>query len=286
MPHDQPVIRVQSKDGHRFELIHVPAGNVRQTMIFLPGMGLSARHYITYAQALAKYGVEVFIHEWRGIGSSNVRAARQVDWGYRELLEFDLYSAIDTITGDQWRERLIIGGHSLGSQFACMLAAMRPERCGALALVAGGAPYWRVFGPAMKLVMLGVMIGFPLVAAVRGHYPGKSLGFAGREARSVISDWCQSARTGQYRPSGIDSDLEAGMRDLEAPVIAIKMADDWFVPNTSLHWLTGKLAGCEVTHRVIEATVDCPADHYGWMRDPGSTVGSIIEWMDGDSLGR
>ena len=286
MPHDQPVVAVKTADGHRFEMIHVPADSPRQTMIFLPGMGLSARHYIAFAQALAECGVQVFIHEWRGIGSSNVRASRPVDWGYRDLLELDLYSAVDTVIGNQVNERLIIGGHSLGSQFACMLAAMRPENCSALALVAGGSPYWRVFGPAMKGVMLGVMIGFPFIAAVRGHYPGKSLGFAGREARGVIGDWCRSARTGEYRPGGIDIDLEAGMRQLAVPAIGIRMADDWFVPDSSLQWLTGKLAACDVTHREIKATDECPADHYGWMKQPDLTVGSMIEWMDGDSLAR
>ncbi len=284
MPHDQPVVAVRADDGHRFELIHVPAEAPSQTVYFLPGMGLSARHYIDFGQALAENGIEVFIHEWRGIGSSNVRAARICDWGYRELLEMDLDIALAAACKQSGQDRVIIAGHSLGSQFACMLAALKPERCNALALIAGGSPYWRVFDWHMKLVMIAVMFGFPLVASIRGHYPGKSLGFAGRESRGVISDWTRSARTGEYRPRGVDTDLEAGMRKLTVPAIGINMAEDWFVPDASLHWLTGKLSGCNVEHRTIEASENFPADHYAWMKQPEATVNELLGWVKRGSL--
>ena len=35
-------------------------------------------------------GVAVVMHEWRGIGSSDRRAGRRCNWGYRELLQDDL----------------------------------------------------------------------------------------------------------------------------------------------------------------------------------------------------
>ena len=35
---------------------------------------------------LAAQGIAVFVHEWRGNGSSTQRAGRRQDWGYRELL--------------------------------------------------------------------------------------------------------------------------------------------------------------------------------------------------------
>ncbi len=284
MPHDQPVIAIETEDGHRFELIHVPAEQPRQTVFMLAGMGLSARQYIDFGRALAEHGIEVFIHEWRGIGSSNVRAARVCDWGYRELLELDLATALETVCEQSDRERVIIAGHSLGSQFACMLAAMKPERCDALTLIAGGSPYWRLFDWKMKLVMIAVMAGFPLIAGIRGHYPGKSLGFAGREARGVIADWTRSARTGDYRPVGVDTDLEAAMRKLAVPAIGINMAEDWFVPDESLHWLTSKLARCRVEHRTVEAGEHFPSDHYAWMKQPDETVDELIGWMERVSL--
>lgn len=280
MPHTQPVLPVNTADGHRFELIHIPSDSAGEPLLFLPGMGLSARQYIDFARPLADSGIDVFIHEWRGVGSSNVRAARRSDWGYRELLEVDLAASIAAITERTGHEGLILGGHSLGSQFACMLAALNPDSCRALVLIAGGSPYWRQFGIGMKLVMLSVIAGFPLIATLRGHYPGKRLGFAGREAKGVILDWTRSAWTGRYRPRGIGSDLESAMAEVRAPVLAINMADDWFVPDDSLRWLTRKLQADKVTHMTMEGDEEEKADHYRWMKQPRRIADTVVAWLN------
>jgi len=277
MPHDQPVIPVTSGDGHRFELIHVAAARRRQTMLFLPGMGLSARLFIRFARSLAERGIDVFIHEWRGNGSSNRRASRQSNWGYRELLE-DIEASRRAVT-ERAAEGHLLAGHSLGSQFACLSAALDPDNCLGLVIVAGGSPYWKSFPLPMKTVMLTTMFAFPALGSAIGYYPGKRLGFAGNEARGVMADWARSARSGRYEPAGIERDLEARLRELRLPVLAIDMVDDWFVPTGSLEWLTGKLAGCEVKTRVIEAAGDDrKADHYAWMKHPGPTAEAIEEW--------
>jgi len=114
-----------------------------------------------------------------------------------------------------------------------------------------------------------------------GYYPGKRVGFAGTEARSVIGDWVRSARTGRYEPSGIEADLESGMAALDLPVLAVDMADDWFVPTESLRWLSDKLAGCDVTEKTVSARyMDRKADHYAWMKHPASTADAIARWLD------
>lgn len=280
MPHNQPVIAVEARDGHRFELIHVPSDAARASLLFLPGMGLSARQYIHFAKVLAEQDIEIFIHEWRGIGSSSCRASRHSDWSYRELLDEDLTAASDAICKQTGKDAIVIGGHSLGSQFACLKAAMAPDLYNALILVAGGSPYWRTFGLRMKLLMAMVIAGFPMIAGAMGYYPGKKLGFGGREARGVISDWARTARTGRYRLSGMNTDLEAALADLQMPVLAINMADDWFVPESSLKWLTGKLEQCDVSHHTLVAESNgSTADHYAWMHTPEATVACVAKWM-------
>jgi predicted alpha/beta hydrolase len=277
MPHDQPVIEVTVADGHRFELIDVPAERAAHILLFLPGMGLSARLFIPFARSLAKRGFHVYIHEWRGNGSSNRRASRDVDWGYAELLD-DLAAARAAIVA-RGHGDLFLGGHSLGSQLACLSAALEPDGCRGLVIAAGGSPYWRVFPLPMKLVMIGVMSVFPVLGAAFGYYPGKRVGFAGNEARQVMSDWARSARSGRYEPAGVEADLEARLRELALPVLAVDMADDWFVPTGSLGWLLGKLAHCRIERETVHAE-DGKADHYAWMRHPGPTADAIERWAN------
>ena len=84
------ILAVQCDDGHRYEVIAcVPAHPIAR-LLWLPALGVAARHYLPLAQALAAKGVAVYLHEWRGNGSSSLRPSRALDWGYREVLEQDL----------------------------------------------------------------------------------------------------------------------------------------------------------------------------------------------------
>jgi len=279
MPHDQPVINVEAADGHLFELIHVDADRASQAVLFMPGMGLSARLFIPFAQALAERGIEVFIHEWRGNGSSNWRASRSCNWGYAELLS-DLVAARAAVSG-RVDGNYLLGGHSLGSQLACLSAATDAGRLAGLLVIAGGSPYWRAFPWPMRGAMAATMFAFPALGSLVGHFPGKRLGFAGNEARGIMADWAHSARSGSYRPYGVATDLESKLRGIELPVLVVDMADDWFVSPDSLNWLTGKLEGCTITRTVIHADRQGDkADHYAWMKHPDATADAVESWLN------
>ncbi|MFP3813131.1 serine aminopeptidase domain-containing protein, partial [Bacillus sp. SIMBA_005] len=100
------------------------------------------------ADALAVRGVAVALHEWRGIGSSSLRAGRRADWGYRHLLQEDVACSAAALRACVPELPRRIGGHSLGGQLACCRLALEPDAFDALWLVASGAPYWRAFpGP-------------------------------------------------------------------------------------------------------------------------------------------
>lgn len=274
------IVPVETVDGARFELILVmsPEAPARRALLWLPAMGVPARHYLPLAQALAARGVTVAIHEWRGIGSSDRRAGRRMDWGYRELLERDLASSVavlsDRLPGIAWA----MGGHSLGGQLACLYAALHPQQVDGLVLVASGAPYWRAFPHPWSLRMAFHLA--PLLAHLRGHLPGRRLGFAGNEARGVIADWARSGRSGCYAARGMAQDLEAALAALRTPVLAIRLGDDWLVPPASLDWLLGKLPASPVQR--LELAADAldgqRADHFAWMKAPAAVADAIANW--------
>src|SRR3546814_6871095 len=133
--------------SHRYTLLALVPERADRSLFWLPALGVAARHYLPFADALAARGVAVFVHEWRGNGSSALRPDRDHDWGYRELLTADLPAserAIDGLLPDLPR---VIGGHSLGGQLACCRLALDPQAASAVWLVASGAPYWPAFPP-------------------------------------------------------------------------------------------------------------------------------------------
>lgn len=275
-PADDDGLAVVSADGHRFRLlVRRPAAPVA-ALLWLPALGVAAKHYLPLAEALSARGVAVFVHEWRGHGSSDVRAGRDRDWGYRSLLEDDLPAALAALRAACPDLPRIVGGHSLGSQLATCLLARSPDAAQRLWLVAGGAPYWRTF-PRPRGWLLPLAYRFaPWLADRRGHLPGRTIGFGGREARGVIRDWARSGLSGRYAAAGMAIDLESALRGVRVAVDAVRMADDWLVPPGSLDWLLGKLQPTAVRRTVLDAArLGVRADHFAWMRRPDAVADAL-----------
>jgi predicted alpha/beta hydrolase len=274
------VIPVAAVDGARFELLAVlPQGSWQRVLYWLPAMGIPARHYLPLAEALAAQGVAVVLHEWRGIGSSDHRAGRRCNWGYRELLHDDLPAGMAALR-ERWPQaRCWLGGHSLGGQLSLLFASLHPAEFAGLLLVASGSPYWRRFRRGGLVGMAYVLS--PLLAGVVGRLPGRRIGFGGNEARGVIADWARSGRSGRYAAAGMSQDFEQRLAALQLPLLGLRLADDWLGPQASLDWLLGKLGPAEQTVQVITAQDmgGLAADHFGWMKTPAPVAARIVRWL-------
>lgn len=264
---------VVADDGHAFRLLlRAPAAPVA-SLLWLPALGVAARHYLPFAEALAARGVAVFVHEWRGHGSSTLRAGRDSDWGYRVLLQTDLPASVDAIRARAPGLPAIVGGHSLGAQLAASLLALRPDTAQRLWIVASGAPYWRAFpGPRAWLLPLAYRF-LPWAADMRGALPGRTLGFGGNEARGVMRDWARTGLSGRYAGAGMDRDLEAALADVRVEVDACLFADDWLAPRSSLDWLLAKMRPKAVRCGTLDADrLGTRADHFAWMKRPDAVA--------------
>lgn len=279
-PADHDGLPVVAADGHRFRLLVRRPAMPIAAALWLPALGVAAKHYLPFAEALSARGVAVFVHEWRGHGSSDVRAGHDRDWGYRTLLEDDLPAALAAMRTACPDAPRIVGGHSLGSQLATCLLALRPDAARRLWLVAGGAPYWRSF-PRPHRWLLPLAYRFaPWLADRRGHLPGRTIGFGGREARGVIRDWARSGLSGRYAAAGMAVDLEAALAGVRVAVDAVRLADDWLVPPGSLEWLLGKSKPATVHRHVLDAAqLGMRADHFAWMRRPGAVADALVRGL-------
>lgn len=278
------VIEVSLADGSRFELLCVqPQVAHRRWLYWVPAMGVPARHYLPLAEALAARGIAVVLHEWRGIGSSNRRASRRCDWGYRELLCDDLRAGLSAVH-ERWPGAHVwIGGHSLGGQLGALRASLDPTAVAGLVLVASGAPYWRAYRHGWVLAIAFVLA--PVLARLAGYLPGRRIGFGGNEASGVTADWARSGRSGFYAATGMDEDFEQRLAVLAIPVLALRLRDDWLGPRASLNWLLGKMPLASRQVEVISAEdLGCrAADHFGWMKAPEPIAARIAEWLTGQN---
>jgi predicted alpha/beta hydrolase len=273
------VLPLRMADGARADLLLFrPAGVPRAALLWVPALGVSARHYEPLAQALASLGIAVAVHEWRGHGSSDRRAGRGHNWGYQTLLTDDLPASLAALTATFPDTPVLLGGHSLGGQLSTLLASITEVPLRGIVLVASGAPYWRRFRPWVGLAYVAA----PLLAHLVGRLPGRQIGFGGNEARGVIADWARSGRTGRYAARGMSVDLEAALRGQRAPVLALRLGDDWLGPESSLLFLLDKMPGARRTVGVIgsDDLAGAKADHFAWMKMPARIAIRIGEWLD------
>jgi predicted alpha/beta hydrolase len=276
---DATAIPVAVADGSRFELLCTqPDGAWRRLLYWVPAMGIPARHYLPLAEAVAAHGVAVIVHEWRGIGSSDRRASRTCDWGYRELLQLDLAAGVAAVR-ERWPQAACwLGGHSLGGQLGSLYASLHPAEFAGLLLVASGAPYWRRFRHGWLIA--AAYVTAPLLAKLLGHLPGRRIGFGGNEARGVIADWARTGRSGRYAAVGMAQDFEQQLASLHLPSLALRLRDDWLGPSASLKWLLGKLGSGERSVEVLTPQdLDGPADHFSWMKTPAPIATRIAGWI-------
>ncbi len=268
---------VSTDDGHRFTVQAVLPSNPQAAVLWLPALGVAARHYLPWAEALAATGHAVFLHEWRGNGSSSLRPTRDSDWGYRELLAHDLPATLALMRQYVDTSVHVIGGHSLGGQLACCFAGLHPRQFQRLWLVASGTPYWRSF-PGWRGHMLPLFYQFAIwLARTRGTFPGRQLGFGGVEARGLITDWARVGLGGRYAAAGLDAEPEAGMAALEVPVATVLLADDWLAPDGSLQALLEKLPASPARQHTLEAReLGVTADHFAWMKQPDAVIRALL----------
>ncbi len=271
--------QVLAAPGAGFELLfREPADAESPLLLWLPGMGIPARHYLPLAAALTGHGMGVALHEWRGIGSSSMRAVHRENWGYRELLGEDLVASMRACREACPHAPLLLGGHSLGGQLACLFAALHPQVVQGVALVASGAPYWRTFGAAGPFLHAGFTLA-PALARLRGYFPGRKLRFAGNEARGVIRDWARSGRSGRYEVNGLDQDIEPALAAFRRPLLALRMDEDRLAPARSVRCLLDKMPGApREIHVVDRHLLGVRADHFAWMRAPDAVAGRIADW--------
>jgi predicted alpha/beta hydrolase len=265
-------LTVAAPDGASAALqLHVPA-QPWAWIHWLPALGVGIGPNETFADAMAARGVAVAIHEWRGLGSSDRRASRRCDWGYRELLDLDLPAGLAAAAREFEGVPGWIGGHSLGGQFALIEAARRGSGLEGVFLVASGQPHWRQFPGAKKYGVLAFAQSIPLLTAFAGHFPGARLGFAGREAGRLMREWSRSCVRGDYRIGDFGAQLDEALAAWSGRVLAIRLSQDRLAPPGAIERLRALAprAAWDVRDFGAERFVQRRPDHFGWLREPGA----------------
>jgi predicted alpha/beta hydrolase len=272
--------RLERREGTTFALHLFPAAELRGPAILIePAMGVQAGYYTPLAQALADAGYHAGVAEIRGHEETGGRQPGwRYDFGYHEMLTEDWPLAVQAMRARFPESPLYLLGHSLGGQISNIYAAHHPQQLAGVILIACCSVYWRLW--SKRFLLASQFIG--RVGHLLGHFPGRRLGFAGREARSVMADWARQARTGRYAFGRPRVDHDRHLATLALPVLAISIRGDRLAPRKTVDGLLAKCPHADLSRRHIDPNamgLD-GIDHFRWARKPESVLPTIRDWLD------
>ncbi len=248
-------------------------------LLILPAMGVRAAYYQSLAQSIAARGYHAVTADYRGLGHSSVRASRKSDFGYYDILAFDLPAIISSVKEHFPNHPIYLIGHSLGGHFTMLYASLHPEQLQGLIFVAAGSPYYKNWGNRAPLYWLATQ-GFYASSKILGYFPGKFIGFGGKEARTLMKDWAHLARTGKFKIANYPHDFETLIQNIQVPVLSISLEGDTFAPFKSVENFNAKLQKADLTHFHLNPNEGENFNHFTWVKKNEAVLFHIEQWLN------
>jgi len=283
MPSDPTEIQTfRHSDGHQVDLRFFVKNGAKESLLFLPALGVWGSWYDEFLTDLMEKGINCICLDWRGQASSNWRPSRKQDWGYERLV-LDCQEVFEYLRSSFPEHSLSLGGHSLGGQMACLMAARWPQAVSKLVLIATSMVWWRGYSGLMGIAAWNATWIFPLVANLRGFFPGKSIGFGGKEARTIMKDWGRNGRNGKYLLHHSDFDYETAFQHLKPDIFALSFDKDRFVTVRAMDLLIGKIqqpGSVTRFHETGKAHGFKKLGHFNWVKKPAPWSDMIKKWFE------
>ena len=251
--------------------------NAKGVIVFGAAMGVPSSYYETLAQYFNQLGFHCYLvksREEMGLGAS-----RSVDFGYKELLD-DFSKAVIAASNGNNGLPLIVGGHSLGGQIALLYASRNPQLISGVATLASSSPFVGGFSPKSARGIRMVCFLIPALGFMFGYFPGDKIGFAGREALRVMSDWSKLARFNQIDLSNDDFDYETALKQMKIPVAGLVFTGDDLAPKAAVENILCKMPKENYQLLIEEAKEgEKSYNHFNWVKRPQKSLMKLAPWL-------
>ena len=250
--------------------------------ICLPAMGVRVSYYKTFANELAITGNTVITADWRGHGYSSQAASFKTDFGYEHYVT-DLDDIVHFCRQKFPSRKIVLVGHSLGGQMQSLYISRFPKNCNQLVLIAANSVYYKGWDKKIsRKIEIAGMFFYPL-SRLLGYFPGRVIGFGGREARTVIKDWTHNLKTGSYKLTTSIFDYDSALKEATPNILCISFENDKLIaPKQAVINLLNKFsATANKVHLHFTADqIGIPnLNHFNWAKQPTPLVRIINEWI-------
>lgn len=231
------------------------------TFILLPAIGVPIKKYQNLISGLMDEGYTVIAADYPCCGENSPHIDRNIDYGYKDLIN----DYIPKLLEFSKTTKTVLLGHSLGAHIATLYATQNDIP---VIGVATGNIHYKNWAGLGKLNILRAVVLFKVLINIYGYLPGYKVGFGVKEAKTLMSDWCYTALTGNY------DFFNKNIQKSSNKVLYINIKGDDFAPYQS----TLKLA--EMFHEykleVLELSTELKGNkHSIWLKEPKDVLDII-----------
>lgn len=255
-------------------------------ILCVPALGVRAAKYDRLLDAIASQGYSAGSFDLRGIGASEIRASRGVNYGYHEQIEYELPAAIDAFLETTNCKSLILFGHSIGGHISVLGQCHNIQQLKGIVVCASATVYHRNWPFPISLIALFITQMTPVISFLFGYYPGNYLGFGSKEAKRTMSDFAHTGKSGEFKLGMSDRDFLTELKLKEIPVLAINFENDWYATRKGTDHLLSFLPNAKVERKSFnkfQLNLKS-ASHFTWMKRPNVITATIIRWLQKHSL--
>lgn len=240
----------------------------RELVIILPAMGVRASYYKRLARCMVnEKEKDVITLDYRGIGTSSIRADRRNKIGYHAIIE-DLHEIIEDMLNNKRYDHIELCGHSLGGQIALMYGSKCSQIISHIILIGTSLPYYKEWPGRRKNWLRFAGITFYPLSQVLGHFPGSRFGFAGREGIHTMKDWCHLVNTGKLEPEGSTFNYDSAVKTYSGRITAFSFSEDDMTPSETVANLIKRFHNSpSVNHYIVDGF-----NHFNWSKSPLNVV--------------
>ncbi|MBN1253330.1 MAG: alpha/beta fold hydrolase [Bacteroidales bacterium] len=247
-------------------------------IIIMPALGVKAAYYEPIAFELQKSGYIVVSADLRGTGKSSVKVSKKRNFGYHEMIAYDWPSIIEKVNIHFPNNKIYLLGHSLGGQLNVLYASQHQKLINGLILIASCSVYYKGWNfPRNIGVLAGTQLANLLVRFL-GYFPGKKIGFAATEAKNLMLDWSDNARTGKYKIRNSNINFEKDIKNIQLPILAISFNKDNLSPQKAVKLLISKIENAQITQHHCN-TENCNLNHFNWVKNNDLVIRHIHSWL-------
>ncbi|SHF76381.1 Alpha/beta hydrolase family protein [Microbulbifer donghaiensis] len=243
--------------------------------LVLPALGVPAVKYERLRQVLHDRGYHTAVAELPGTGDSRPRPHRGADYDYSDLVFTFIPQLLRLLERQFPAGPELILGHSIGGQAATLAARAGLTGAARVVSVASGHIHYRCWQGTQRLSLLWAAAMAGLLANLLGYFPGARLGFGGREARGLMTDWSRSILSGRFAPEKRMAPAWQGPQ----PTLHIALAGDPFAPLKATQRLAA-ITGGEA--RQMPAPHPQGNPHLSWIKSPQPIVAAVEQWLQQD----